>query len=88
MSEPEFNPIVQAAMLEAVENQLRDDDPPETKLTYERLLGEGFSSEEVKEMIAIVLIIEMSEMFKGDDTFNVNRFVKMLELLPQIPGEE
>ena len=32
---------VLAAALEVVENQLRDDDPPETRETFDRLVGEG-----------------------------------------------
>ncbi len=34
-----FNPHLQSAILEVVENQLAGNDPPETKKTYERLGG-------------------------------------------------
>ena len=88
MSEPEFNPIVQAAMLEAVENQLRDEDPPETKQTYERLLREGFSSEESKKLIGAAILIEMNEMVRRNEKFKLERFVAELERLPDIFGDE
>ena len=34
-----FNPHLKAAILEVVENQIRNSDPPETRQTLERLLG-------------------------------------------------
>jgi len=37
------NPHLKQAMLEVVDNQLRDNNPAETGQTYERLMGEGHS---------------------------------------------
>ena len=36
--------------MEVVENQLRDNDPPETHAAYERLKGEGFSDLDAKKL--------------------------------------
>ena len=38
------NPHLKAAILEVVDNQIRDNDPPETKKTFNRLMKEGNSS--------------------------------------------
>jgi len=44
MSKPDL-PAVQAAVLEVVENQLRDGTPPETKQTFERLMADGYEND-------------------------------------------
>jgi len=44
MSKP--NPtVVRAAVLEVIENQLRDGTPPETKQTFERLMADGYEND-------------------------------------------
>ena len=40
-STPAPNLKVRAVLLDAIENQIRDLNPPETKQTYDRLLAEG-----------------------------------------------
>ena len=40
--------VVRAAILEVVENQIRDDKPPETRQTIERLQSEGCSPGEAR----------------------------------------
>jgi hypothetical protein len=37
--------------MEIINNQIRDNTPPETKQTLDRLISENFSEEEAKEMI-------------------------------------
>jgi hypothetical protein len=39
MKRSERNPHLQAAILEVVENQLRNNDPPQTGQTFKRLIG-------------------------------------------------
>jgi len=46
--ETKTNPRLRAAFLEVVDNHLRDNNPPETKETLERLMAEGYSAENVK----------------------------------------
>ena len=47
----EVNPRLRAQFLDIVENQLRDNDPPETLETLERLMLEGISEEDAISMI-------------------------------------
>ncbi|MEI2610118.1 MAG: hypothetical protein V9G20_15960 [Candidatus Promineifilaceae bacterium] len=47
----EPNLILKATTLEIVENQLRDNSPPETKVTYDRLLAKGYSDQEARELM-------------------------------------
>ena len=46
------NPHLNAAVMEVVENQLRDCDPPETKQTFDRLLAQGVCEREARRLIA------------------------------------
>lgn len=76
------NPHLNAAIMEVVDHQLRDLDPPATKQTYDRLLAEGFSDEETRKMIARVLVYEMHNMLKNNRTFDHGRFDAALAKLP------
>ena len=40
MSEP-YNPRLQKLVFEVIENQIRDNNPPETKATWDRLKAAG-----------------------------------------------
>lgn len=78
-------PLARATIMEAVENQLRDQDPPETQKTYDRLTGNGSSSEEAKRLIGVVLVREMNDMIKKKRSFDLERYVQLLAGLPKIP---
>ncbi|MDA8099200.1 MAG: hypothetical protein M0042_06210 [Nitrospiraceae bacterium] len=80
-----FNPRLRAAFLEAVDKQLRDNDPPETRVTLERLKHEGLSEQKAKELIAAVIAAETFYILKEKQTFNHDRFVKNLNKLPDLP---
>lgn len=48
------NKVLGATIINVVENQIRTNDPPETKQTYGRLLKLGISGTEAKKHIASV----------------------------------
>ena len=58
MKSSSYNPHLKAAYLEVAENQLRDNNPPETRQTFERLLREGFNDHDAKVLIAPVIAAE------------------------------
>ncbi len=66
----ETNPTLREEMKKVVRNQIRQNDPPETKQTYERLIREGFPIDEVMRQLAAVV------------TFNQERYIKRLNNLP------
>jgi hypothetical protein len=70
-----FNPHLQAAVLEAVENQLAGNNPLETRKTYERLIREGHSEEDAKKLIGCVIAAEMFYVMKQEKPFDYTRFV-------------
>ena len=81
------NPILYAAYMEAVENQLRDNNPPETRNTLERLKKESISETEAKKYIAQVIVAETFWIMKKNEPFNLQRFIKNLNNLPAEPEE-
>lgn len=79
------NPYVTETILEVVENQLRDLDPPETKETYDRLVASGFSDDQARRLIAAVLLDEISRVLKHTQTYNPERYIASLKKLPKLP---
>ena len=81
------NPYLQAAIFEVVDNQMAAGDPPETKETFERLLGEGFSEEDAKKLIGQAICIEIYRIGKYKEVFNRQRYLRNLRNLPREPKE-
>jgi hypothetical protein len=72
---------VKEALFEAIENQIRDDNPKETRLTLERLVREGLPQNEAMRMIAFALVQELNGMLKTGSPFNQARYIKALKAL-------
>ena len=81
------NPRLRQAILDVVNNQLRDGDPPETADTLERLLREGYSREQAIELIGTVVVSEIFEVLKEGRPYDPVRFVAALRSLPRLPWE-
>jgi hypothetical protein len=81
------NPALYAAYMEVVDNQLRENNPPETRLTLERLKREGISELDAKKYIAQVVVAETFWIMKKEEPFNLNRFIRNLKRLPVEPEE-
>lgn len=72
---------LKSAILEVVENQIRDNNPPETRETLIRLMEMGDSREEAVRKIALVVVGEIYEVMKNKEVFNRERFVSKLKKL-------
>ncbi|MCB0633469.1 MAG: hypothetical protein R2824_08545 [Saprospiraceae bacterium] len=77
--------ILRQQFMVAVENQLRDGDPPETALTLLRLKEEGYTEQQAKEMISACIAAEMFSVMESNEPFNEQRYVGWLARLPQVP---
>ena len=88
MSEPKANPVLNAAIMKVVDNQLRSNDPPQTRQTLQRLVADGHSEEEAKRLIACVVSVEIFDVLKQQQPFDLDRFVKGLNNLPTMPWDE
>ena len=83
----EPNLILKATTLEIVENQLRDNSPPETKVTYDRLLAKGYSDQESRELMGAAVSVEIYDVLKSNKPFDEARYIKALRRLPKLPWE-
>ncbi len=81
----EINRRLEESVLEVVDNQLRSNDPPETRQTFDRLISEGYSEKEAKELIGHVVASEIFVVLKNQEPFNLVRFVDALNKLPKLP---
>ena len=88
MSQTKPNPVLHAAVMEVVENQIRNNDPPQTQQTFKRLIEEGHSEKEAKRLIACVVSSEIFDILKRREPFNLDRFVKALDNLPAMPWDD
>jgi hypothetical protein len=77
--------ILRAQMFSIVDNQMESNDPPETKLTLDRLKKEGCSEEEARQFIAQCVAYEMFGVLKNQEEFNEERYIRNLKNLPEEP---
>lgn len=79
--------IAGEAIVEAVETQLREDDPTETRRTLERLMAMGETRENALRYIACVLSIEVFDSLKNQSPYDEERYIRNLKALPTLPDE-
>ena len=72
----------QETLLEVVDNQIQENDPPEIRVTLHRLIKEGYSEIDAKKLIAGVVVKEIHGMLKEKETYNQERYIKALKALP------
>ena len=70
---------------EVVENQIKSNSPPETKLTYNRLSLLGYNDFQIKQMIGQCVSVEIFEVVKSGQPFDQKRYVANLNKLPKEP---
>jgi hypothetical protein len=82
------SPEANAAIMEVLDNQLRENNPPETRATYERLKRAGINEEETRRLLACVIVAEIFDVMKNKKAFNLTRFRERLAMLPEMPWME
>lgn len=75
------------AILEVVQTQLRDNDPPETRKTLERLMNEGFTEQEAMKLIGYVAANEVFAVIKEGRPYNEKKYLAALQALPKEPWD-
>lgn len=83
----EGNPMLKETFMEVVENQIRDNEPPETRETLERLKSEGISEDDAKLFIGQAVCIEVWDIMRNKEEFDMARFLRNLKALPSEPKE-
>jgi hypothetical protein len=78
-------PRVSKLVLDVVAKQLREGIPPQTRETYERLMGQGFGEEDAMHLIGSAVVAEMRSVVAEGRPFSEERFLALLRELPHIP---
>jgi hypothetical protein len=72
-------------ILGVVDDQMRDNLPPETRKTFDRLLKEGHTQTEAKRLIGCALSAEIYDVLKHEREFDRRRYTAYLGKLPRMP---
>ena len=81
----ESNPRLKSAFMGIVDNQLKANDPPETKQTLDRLIAQGISREDAKIYIAQAVCVEVFNVLKHKEPSDQARYIRNLQRLPEEP---
>jgi hypothetical protein len=79
------NKRLNKAVLDVVENQIRQLNPPATKETFDRLIREGNDRDEARRLIGCVVAGEIFDILKSMEPYDESRYVAALRKLPELP---
>jgi hypothetical protein len=75
-------------LIETVENQIRDNNPPEVRVTLDRLMAMGKSRNNAMRYIGNVFSLEVYEILTHQKPYNEKRYVANLRNLPELPFDD
>ena len=75
------------AILEVINTQIRENDPPETKQALVRLQDQGFSEQEALKLIGYVVASEVFSVLKEERQYDKKKYAEALNNLPRLPWE-
>ena len=70
-------------ILEVVDNQLRENNPPVTKESYDKLIDAWYSAREAKEKIGAIVIEEIYDVMKENQPYDEKRYTQALRNMVQ-----
>lgn len=79
---------IREQIFEIIKNQIRDNNPPETKATFDRLRKQGFDDFQTRQLIGQCLAVELFEVMKFGRPYNNERYIRNLKALPKKPFDE
>ena len=79
--------FAEATQTQAIENQIESGEPPAAKATYNKLSLVGYEREDILNLMAHVLAIEIDNMLDEDRPFNTEWYETALRALPELPPE-
>jgi hypothetical protein len=82
------NERLRAAILEVINNQIRDNNPPETKQALIRLQEQGLLEEEALKLIGFVVASEVFSVLKENRQYDKEKYITALNNLPELPWEK
>lgn len=81
----ESNEIIKMQIMQILENQIRDNNPAETNLTFKRLQMMGYDEYDAKQLIGQCIAVEIYNILKHKIPFNEEKYIKNLRKLPDEP---
>ena len=82
------NHSLKAAIMEVMDNQIKNNDPPETSLTLKRLQKEGFSEFDARQLIGQCVAVELFDVIKLQKPYDNERYIGHLLNLPTPPVDD
>ena len=82
------NQRLREAILEVINTQIQDNDPPETKEALIRLQNEGHSEKEALKLIGYVVASEVFSVMKENRQYDKSKYISALSNLPKLPWEK
>jgi hypothetical protein len=79
------NQRVSEELLVVVKRQIKDNNPPETKQAYDRLIRLGYSESDTMKLLGQCLAVEIYDVLKEGKPYNDERYKKHLNELPEAP---
>ncbi len=84
-----MNPkVMRKQIFQFVENQMKENNPPETKKTFDRLRKAGYTKYEAKQFIGQCVAVELFKVMKHQEPFDEERYVNNLRNLPEEPFDD
>ncbi len=92
MSEPtdidnDEEEFTESTLTQAIENQIESDNPPAAKATFNKLTLVGYERDEILNLMAHVLAVEIDKMLDEDRAFDTQWYETALRALPELPPE-
>jgi Domain of unknown function (DUF1841) len=85
LKKTKHNEALRLQIFEVVENQMRDNNPPETNETFQRLIRLGYSEKATKMYIGQCVAVEIFNVLKHHQKFDRTRYITNLKNLPKEP---
>lgn len=79
------NEMMREQIFEIIRNQIEANDPPETKITFDRLKALGYSDFVTNQLIGQCVTVELFQVMKFQEPYNESRYVSNLKKLPKEP---
>ncbi|KAF1026397.1 MAG: hypothetical protein GAK37_02675 [Pseudomonas sp.] len=80
--------FAETTLVEAIENQIESENPPAAKATFNKLTLVGYEREDILNMMAHVLAVEIDALLEEDRPFNTQWYEAALRALPELPPEK
>lgn len=80
--------FAESTLTQAIENQIESDNPPAAKATFNKLTLVGYEREDILNLMAHVLAIEIDAMLDQNRPFDTQWYETALRALPELPSEK